>query len=217
MLFAVDDHRSDAIADDLVRRRPGPSSPIAATAWLTCGTTLGVAPGACGARAGQPRRVRRAGARRRLRRHQPTPVNWHLTAEEITYILGDSGAPVIVTDAEHAPVVRGGSRCRRGRTPRQVLLVGPDLEALVAAASDAPPSPAGPAGGAMYHTSGTTGRPRRHPWPQPTLAEQLLSAPAGGPGAGHGRLRHAPRDGPLYHAAPVGFAPMDLHQGRASW
>ncbi|MEZ5208385.1 MAG: AMP-binding protein [Acidimicrobiales bacterium] len=218
MLFAVDDHRSDEIAlDDLVRRRTWSELTDRcyrlAHVW---NDALGVAPGAHAALvlANRVEFVELvlgaicAGI-------TLTPVNWHLTAEEITYILGDSGASVIVTDAEHAPVVRAAAAAAAedGRHV-EVLLVGPDLEALVAAASDAPPSPAGPAGGAMYYTSGTTGRPKGViRGRQPTLAEQLLSAPAAGRALGMDGSGAHLVTGPLYHAAPVGFALMDLHQG----
>src|SRR5262245_23327753 len=35
-----------------------------------------------------------------------TPINHHLTAEEVAYILEDSGARVLVTDAEHEATAR---------------------------------------------------------------------------------------------------------------
>jgi long-chain acyl-CoA synthetase len=39
-----------------------------------------------------------------------TPVNWHLTAEEVAYVVRDSGARVLFTDPEHGR--------RRARRPR---------------------------------------------------------------------------------------------------
>jgi acyl-CoA synthetase (AMP-forming)/AMP-acid ligase II len=37
-----------------------------------------------------------------------TPINYHFTAEEVAYILEDSGARVLFVDAEHEDVARKG-------------------------------------------------------------------------------------------------------------
>jgi long-chain acyl-CoA synthetase len=66
----------------------------------------------------------------------------------------------------------------------------------------------------MFYTSGTTGRPkgvkRRA---QPTLGDALTGIGASGRALGlDGRGPHLVT-GPLYHAAPLGFAVMDQHNG----
>ena len=69
----------------------------------------------------------------------------------------------------------------------------------------------------MLYTSGTTGRPkgvkRRR---QPSLGETLAIGGAAGLVLGlDGKGPHLVT-GPLYHAAPLGFAAIDLANG-ASW
>ena len=36
------------------------------------------------------------------------PINWHLKADEVSYILGDCGAGVLVCHADLWPQIRGG-------------------------------------------------------------------------------------------------------------
>ena len=64
-----------------------------------------------------------------------TPVNRHLQAEEIAHVLEDSGARVVIADAEHAAVARAAgatvsspatnstARSRRRRMRRSISTV----------------------------------------------------------------------------------------------
>jgi long-chain acyl-CoA synthetase len=136
-----------------------------------------------------------------------TPINWHLTDEEVAYVARDSGAKVLFTDAEHAEIAR------RSGAPH-VIEVGPELDALLADASDAPMPLDGPGGGNMIYTSGTTGRPkgvqRRRP---PTLQRALEGQAAYARSiACDGSGPHLVT-GPLYHAAPLMFAVYDQSTG----
>ena len=71
------------------------------------------------------------------------PVNFHLTADEVAYILEDSGAQVLFVGPETAAIGRRG-RAPRGRRPvvigwrlRAAIETGvPDWEEWLAAASD---------------------------------------------------------------------------------
>ena len=137
-----------------------------------------------------------------------TPINHHLTAEEIAYVVADAGARVLVTDPEHEATARAAA----GEAP--VVVAGSELDACAAAASDAPVDLDGPAGGNMIYTSGTTGRPkgvkRRRP-------ESLRKALAGQEAyarsiALDGSGPHLVT-GPLYHAAPLMFAVYDQQLG----
>ncbi len=95
-----------------------------------------------------------------------------------------------------------------------MIEVGAALDAALAECADAPPDPAGPAGGPMIYTSGTTGRPkgvkRRRP---PTLEAGVAGMRAYADsircdGSGPHLVT-----GPLYHAAPLMFAVYDMTNG----
>jgi len=106
------------------------------------------------------------------------PVNWHLTRTEVAFVLADCGADALVLDQRYAHLVAGGVPGDGGRRLR-VLLAAPagsmdgagaadpagvpdgfvEYEALLAASP--PDEPADQrAGGLMFYTSGTTGRPK---------------------------------------------------------
>ena len=139
-------------------------------------------------------------------------VNWHLTAPEIAFILEDSGARVVIVDPEHEAVTRDAVALAGAATP--VVVVGPELEAVLSAASDEPFGPDDPAGGTMFYTSGTTGRPKGVKRAGATMVNaRLLGMAAAGRNLGlDGGGPHLVT-GPLYHAAPIGFALMDLVAG----
>jgi long-chain acyl-CoA synthetase len=133
-----------------------------------------------------------------------TPINHHLAGEEIDYVVSDSGAKAVFVDAGHAPMVEA-------RVGREVIQAGRDLDARLAAASDAPIPLNRPPGGTMIYTSGTTGRPkgvkRKRP---PSVGEALEAAAAAGrtismDGSGVHLVT-----GPLHHAAPLLFAVYDM-------
>ncbi len=125
-----------------------------------------------------------------------TPVNWHLTADEVEYIINDCEAKALITEPRYpaalsaqAPGVRlkvAIGEAAEGFLPYAETLAGldgSDIEDPIL-------------GGAMLYTSGTTGRPkgvyRRN--------NVLLVLPTPG----------EPDDvslcaGPAYHAAPLAF------------
>ncbi len=136
-----------------------------------------------------------------------TPVNWHLTAGEVGYIVEDSGSGLLVADPDYEATARAA-------TDRPVLVAGDELDAALAEVEPLEVDPDGPAGGSMLYTSGTTGRPKGVKRPRtaalgPTLAASGLAGPALG---FDGKGPHLVT-GPLYHAAPLGFATIDLHNG----
>ncbi len=139
-----------------------------------------------------------------------TPVNWHLSRDEIEYVVADSGAKVLFSDPHHAEVARDVSAAGRA----QVLLAGDDLDAALAAASDCPLDPHGPAGGNMIYTSGTTGRPKGVKRARPvTLAAGMANLETLGRNIGLDGSGPHLVTGPMYHAAPLMFAIYDNANG----
>ena len=142
-----------------------------------------------------------------------TPVNTALTPEEMSFVLRDCGARVVVCDGTTAALVGAAL----GGEPGHVSVVEVDtgeVAAALAAASDEPFPLDGPSGSTMAYTSGTTGRPKGVVRARaPRLGDQL--AAIAGTGAGihlDGGGTHLVT-GPLHHAAPLGFAVMDLLLG----
>ena len=127
------------------------------------------------------------------------PVNWHFLTDEVQYILGNSGAGVLVADdallAALGPLQTAGLQVWTTSAWRA-------LRDATAATEQA----AAPARGAMFYTSGTTGRPKgivRHPF----SAEQVVASTA------MRRLAYGVDDhmrallnAPWYHSAPNGYA-----------
>jgi long-chain acyl-CoA synthetase len=136
-----------------------------------------------------------------------TPVNRHLTAEEIAYVVEDSGARVVFSDERHAETARAAGA-------RHVQAVGPELDAALAGVSASPIGLDGPAGGNMIYTSGTSGRPkgvkRRR---APTAGAALEAARAYGCSVGLDGSGPHLVTGPTYHAAPLMFAVYDQLSG----
>jgi long-chain acyl-CoA synthetase len=139
-----------------------------------------------------------------------TPINWHLAPDEVAYQLSDSGARVLFVDPEHADLA---ARAADGIDVRLVSM-GEELDGLVAHHDRARPETARRPGGNMFYTSGTTGRPKgvkrtRAATVDAALEGQVAAgAPLGLDGSGPHLVT-----GPLYHAAPLGFAVMDLLAG----
>jgi long-chain acyl-CoA synthetase len=148
-----------------------------------------------------------------------TPINWHLTADEMNYILRDSGAAAVVVDGRFAETV---AQALDGVDARALLVVdgsgGPfeDYEQALAAESgeniDDPVL-----GTTMAYTSGTTGRPKGvHRSAAPAtgasaseLATLVAEASAYVPGQDLNLVT-----GPLYHSAPLLFSlSMPLSRG----
>jgi long-chain acyl-CoA synthetase len=137
-----------------------------------------------------------------------TPINWHLTADETAYIVADSESTLVITDPAFEAVAR------QATGDRPVLVAGVDLDGALAAASTEPFDPDDVASGSMLYTSGTTGRPKGvKRATQSTVASQVHLSRATGPIIGlDGGGPHLVT-GPLYHAAPLGYAVIDLHNG----
>lgn len=151
-----------------------------------------------------------------------TPVNWHLTAPEVAYILEDSAAKAFVISARFADVARRASD-EAGLAPERRFALGdaPGFRPFSALTDGQPTStPEGRrTGTTMTYTSGTTGRPKGvrrtlHPVaPELVSTQQALFLSLFGmmPGQPGVHICVAP----LYHTAVINFATNHLHLGHA--
>lgn len=134
-----------------------------------------------------------------------TPVNWHLTAAEASYIVNDCGASALITSPELSHLVAPADASLK--SPGVRLVSGGSLEDAVASSA---PDPVRPEieGSFMFYSSGTTGRPKGilRPWtPQPYGTGRPLEAlMAGMFGFGEDTVYLCPA--PLYHAAPIAWS-----------
>ena len=133
-----------------------------------------------------------------------TPINWHLGAEEIAYIVNDCEAAIFVADERFAKTCAEAAKLAPGT--KVLLAVGGPIEGFddyeQAVTSESPERISNEGfGNTMLYTSGTTGRPkgvyRKRPAPRRAQNEAVRV--------------HSDGDlhlctGPLYHAAPLAFS-----------
>jgi len=147
------------------------------------------------------------------------PVNWHLTAAEVAYILTDSGARAFVAHERFGGVAADAAD-RAGIDQGARFAVGavPGFAPLTALGADGDGRP-GPrtAGAPMVYTSGTSGRPKGVR--RALTGEDPDKVP---PSAGwfFGIFSLAPFDdnvhlccSPLYHTAVLNFATISVQLG----
>ncbi|WP_207912274.1 AMP-binding protein [Parafrankia sp. BMG5.11] len=131
-----------------------------------------------------------------------TPINWHLAADEVAYILDDCDAEALVIEAQFLEKVAGAQTLLL----KARLCVGGSAEGfadfdhgLLSQSGDDPADPV--LGKSMLYTSGTTGRPKG------VIKE---GAPILLPQGEGTRANYQAGDvqllcGPAYHAAPLAF------------
>jgi long-chain acyl-CoA synthetase len=147
------------------------------------------------------------------------PVNWHLTAPEVAYILGDSEAAAFVAHERFADVAAAaadqagidrGARFAVGRIPGFAPLAD-----LGAGATGRPGERT--AGAPMLYTSGTSGRPKgvrraltgEDPDAVPPFTTWFFAIFGLKPFDGHVHLCCSP----LYHTAVLNFATISIQLG----
>ncbi len=94
------------------------------------------------------------------------PVNWHLVASEIAYLLGDSGSKAVIVGAAFAEEVAKALDDERSSAVATAIVIGAEsdarftsYDAFLATGSAEEPSDQS-FGGPMFYTSGTTGNPK---------------------------------------------------------
>jgi long-chain acyl-CoA synthetase len=134
------------------------------------------------------------------------PVNWHFKTDEVQYILRNSGARLLVADAALLQGLQGLQTAglavfsSRGTTPGV-----PAWEAQRDAAQ-ALQGPPAPVRGAMFYTSGTTGRPKGIVRAPSTPAQLALAGQVREMAYGIVPGLRALVNAPLYHSAPNSYA-----------
>ena len=145
-----------------------------------------------------------------------TAISTRLTTDEVTYIIEDSGARVLVTSASQREVA-AGLRDRLDHLDARLAIDGPvdGYDDYDKAIVDRPatPLPEQPKGQDLLYSSGTTGRPKGI---KPPLTGDPVDSTAGLGGLGqllYGMDEHTVylSTAPLYHAAPLRFC-MGIHR-----
>ena len=136
-----------------------------------------------------------------------TPINWHLTGDEVSYIVGDCEAKVVIADASCVEAAEAvAAQCPDVALH---LSVGGEIEGYQDFDQAIEPESSADLedpqlGTGMLYTSGTTGHPKgvyRKPSAEPTPFLLAVRESGAFDPAAHVSLI----TGPLYHAAPLGI------------
>ena len=141
------------------------------------------------------------------------PVNWHLKAGELAYILDDAKVAVVVGQSGFDDELTTALEAYGAGS----LRVGPEYERALAAAEPLPGGDSGAGPELMFYTSGTTARPKG-------VVHAALSDDRGRARGMEGQVALWSwteddvyvMSGPAYHASHLGWALCSLYVGAAT-
>ncbi|MDB5501205.1 MAG: long-chain-fatty-acid--CoA ligase [Tardiphaga sp.] len=158
------------------------------------------------------------------------PINWHLKAQEVGYILADSGADILVCHADLLPQIRDGLPATLrlfvvatppeitaafGVTPAQAQVPQGETDWDDWRDTHAPSREPQKRGSPMFYTSGTTGMPkgvRRQPMrPEQAAASERVGGIAYGVKPNEDQV--ILMNGPMYHSAPSSYGMLAFRSG----
>ena len=150
------------------------------------------------------------------------PINWHLVAGEVAYILRDSGSKILIADALFAELASASLAHADAPTLNASIMIDGQVPGFISydefIASGSKTEPGSQSmGGPMFYTSGTTGHPKgvrggTGTGDTPIETMELMSA-------GLTELLELPADGrtllvgPIYHSAQWAFSFLPLMKG----
>ncbi len=154
------------------------------------------------------------------------PVNWHLVAPEIAYILGDSGSKAVVTDHRYVDTVAAALDDPQSAGVGAAIVIGAPTEGRFTnfdefVATGSPDEPDDQSfGGPMFYTSGTTGNPKGVRSGLSAMPEKTTPEVWHLVGAGFSELMTVPGVtvlcGPIYHSAQWAFSFLPMMAGSAT-
>lgn len=158
------------------------------------------------------------------------PINWHLVAEEVAYVLADSESKAILIDARFIELGEAALEQPERPTLAAVIVIGAEdsstnveetksfqrYEQFIGAANSSEPADQS-LGGPMFYTSGTTGKPKGVKSGLSQTGAPVETLKMVGDGMS-GMLEMQPNGrtllvGPIYHSAQWAFSFLPLIAG----